>query len=169
MINYLEGDATAPIGEGKKVICHICNDVGKWGSGFVIAISKRWKHVEHMYLDWSRGGMATPPFKLGNVMFCLADEGDIVIANMIAQHKIQSMLPVGEVPIRYEALRDCMKKVNTVLHKEGEIMSPDFKPMTLHMPRIGCERAGGTWDEVEKIINTTIDKDVDVFVYDFKP
>ena len=27
-IIYLKGDATEPIGEGHKVITHVCNDVG---------------------------------------------------------------------------------------------------------------------------------------------
>jgi O-acetyl-ADP-ribose deacetylase (regulator of RNase III) len=45
-INYIKGDATAPISKGEKIICHICNDIGGWGKGFVLAISKRWKEPE---------------------------------------------------------------------------------------------------------------------------
>ena len=30
-IKYVKGDATEPIGEGNKLIVHICNNVGKWG------------------------------------------------------------------------------------------------------------------------------------------
>jgi hypothetical protein len=41
-INYLKGDATFPEAKGTKIICHICNDLGAWGKGFVLAISKRW-------------------------------------------------------------------------------------------------------------------------------
>lgn len=32
-ITYRKGDATAPIGDGAKIICHVCNDVGGWGKG----------------------------------------------------------------------------------------------------------------------------------------
>ena len=39
-IKYVVGDATAPQGESKKIICHICNDLGAWGAGFVLALSK---------------------------------------------------------------------------------------------------------------------------------
>lgn len=42
-IQYLKGDATNPQVEGNKIITHICNDIGGWGKGFVLAISKRWK------------------------------------------------------------------------------------------------------------------------------
>lgn len=40
--NYLTGDATAPGGTGTRIIAHVCNDIGHWGKGFVLAISKRW-------------------------------------------------------------------------------------------------------------------------------
>jgi hypothetical protein len=42
-INYLKGDATNPLGPGKKALLHICNTTGTWGKGFVLALSKRWK------------------------------------------------------------------------------------------------------------------------------
>ena len=51
-INYLNGDATNPTGNGNKIIVHICNDIGGWGKGFVMAISKRWKQPEHQYREW---------------------------------------------------------------------------------------------------------------------
>lgn len=43
-INYLKGDATNPASAGNKIIVHVCNDIGGWGKGFVMAISKRWKN-----------------------------------------------------------------------------------------------------------------------------
>ena len=30
-IHYLKGDATAPSSGGRRIICHICNDIGGWG------------------------------------------------------------------------------------------------------------------------------------------
>lgn len=41
-ITYLKGDATTPQARGNKIIAHVCNDLGGWGKGFVLAISKRW-------------------------------------------------------------------------------------------------------------------------------
>ena len=51
-ILYIKGDATAPIGSGVKVITHICNDIGGWGKGFVLALSKKWKMPEEAYRQW---------------------------------------------------------------------------------------------------------------------
>ena len=48
-IQYVKGDATTPQGDGHKIIVHVCNDLGKWGKGFVLAISKRWKEPEATY------------------------------------------------------------------------------------------------------------------------
>lgn len=36
-IRYQTGDATAPA-EKPAIICHICNDLGGWGKGFVVAL-----------------------------------------------------------------------------------------------------------------------------------
>lgn len=65
-IKYLKGDATKPIGEGNKVIVHVCNDVGGWGRGFVLALSKRWAEPERKYREWAKSG---DKFELGEVQF----------------------------------------------------------------------------------------------------
>ena len=39
-IKYIIGDATAPKMDGTKIICHVCNVIGGWGKGFVLALSK---------------------------------------------------------------------------------------------------------------------------------
>ncbi len=54
-IEYVSGDATRPVGDGCKVIVHICNDRGGWGKGFVLALSKRWKQPEAAYRNWYSG------------------------------------------------------------------------------------------------------------------
>ena len=61
-INYIKGDATNPHGIGDKVIVHICNDIGAWGKGFVLAISKKWKEPEKEYKNWYKSQM---DFELG--------------------------------------------------------------------------------------------------------
>jgi hypothetical protein len=49
LLKYVIGDATSPQGTGNKIIVHICNDIGGWGLGFVLALSKRWKAPEIQY------------------------------------------------------------------------------------------------------------------------
>jgi len=152
-IIYLNGDATNPIGSGKKIICHICNDIGAWGAGFVLALSKRWKQPEALYRE-----IKVQNLYLGNVQFVEVSE-DIIVANMIAQHGITKMGydDADEPPIRYVALRACLAEVNDRAYRTNA---------TIHMPRIGCGLAGGDWSVVEKIIQEVLT--VNVFVYDFK-
>lgn len=154
-IAYCKGDATAPVADGPKIICHICNDVGGWGKGFVVAISKRWPQPEAQYRAWYAQGEAAG-FRLGAIQ--LVDVGPTLkVANMIAQHGIR---PSGGVPpIRYDALRECLAN----LSKQAAELRP-----SVHMPRIGCGLAGGSWDEVEAIINATlVAAALPVQVYDF--
>ena len=53
-------------------ICHVCNDVGGWGKGFVVAISQRWPQPEAQYRAWYAQGEAAG-FRLGAIQ--LVDVG----------------------------------------------------------------------------------------------
>ena len=145
-INYVIGDATAPQGEGNKIICHICNDIGAWGAGFVLALSKRWEYPEQFY-------RARQKYPLGQADI-LKVEDDIYVANMIAQHMTRPSLD-GTPPIRYESVAEALMKINKIAKE---------KNATLHMPRIGCGLAGGEWQMIEKILKAVVS--VDVTVYD---
>lgn len=154
-IEYLKGDATKPQAEGNKIIAHICNDVGGWGKGFVVAISKRWKEPEQQYRKWFG---SRENFKIGELQL-VQTEADIWIANMIGQHKINTTSH-GIPPIRYEAVEKCLSR----LAKEALRIDA-----SIHMPRIGCGLAGGKWEEIEQIITKTLLKsNVEVYVYDFE-
>ena len=137
-ILYIKGDATAPIGSGVKVITHICNDIGGWGKGFVLALSKKWKMPEEGYRQWYK---SQEEFTLGAVQFVNV-ENELYVANMIGQHGIYKDCK-GLPPIRYDAVRQCLKEVAlfTIAHKAS-----------VHMPRIGCGLAGGKWELMEQII-----------------
>ncbi len=154
-IKYIQGDATNPLGDNHKVIVHICNDLGKWGKGFVLAISKKWKLPETSYKN---AFSAEPTPNLGDVQF-IEVEPDTTVANIIGQHGVYSKRSKQkEPPIRYEAVRKGLEKV-AIFAKS--------KNASVHMPRIGCGLAGGTWEEIEPIILTTlIHADIEVLVYD---
>ena len=71
-IKYVVGDATQPIGDGPKIIVHIVNDIGAWGSGFVLALSSRWSTPEQSYRSWwSRSDV---PFNLGEVQIVKVED-----------------------------------------------------------------------------------------------
>jgi O-acetyl-ADP-ribose deacetylase (regulator of RNase III) len=151
-IFYINGDATSPRGDGKKIICHICNNKGRWGAGFVLALSARWKEPEATYRETN-----VRDLHLGNVQIVnIESEPSILVANMIAQHDTMPG-PSGLPPIRYGALRACLAAVNDLAFRISA---------TLHMPRIGCGLAGGHWEDVEKIIQDVAS--VNVYVYDLK-
>lgn len=155
-ITYLKGDATAPITEGNKIIVHICNDIGGWGKGFVLAISKKWKAPEKSYRDWYKNRVEND-FSLGNIQVIKVTEG-IFIGNMIAQQGLKFKNNI--VPIRYDAVTDCLNKI--------AIEAKELKA-SIHMPRIGCGLAGGKWEEIEPIITETLLKEnLEVYVYDFE-
>lgn len=150
-INYIKGDATAPIGNGVKVIVHICNDMGKWGKGFVLAVSKRWPKAEKEYrVAFTR----TPKPALGEIQIVEVDT-DIYVANMIGQHGIAKSA-TGDPPIRYPAVHKGLEQVATFAQQRGA---------SVHMPRIGCGLAGGSWDKIEPIIEESL-RGVAVTVYD---
>jgi hypothetical protein len=108
-ITYRKGDATAPEEAGPSVIVHVCNDAGKWGKGFVLAVSRRWSEPERTY----RAAFAEPPFpQLGDVQFVPVTPA-ITVANMIGQHGVRSAHDRAPPPVRYPAIREGLQKVAT--------------------------------------------------------
>jgi O-acetyl-ADP-ribose deacetylase (regulator of RNase III) len=152
-INYVIGDATQPLGTGTKIIVLVCNDIGGWGRGVVVALSKRWPEPEKGDRAWHRGeeGM---PFALGEVQFVKVGD-DLYVANMIGQRDVRTV--GGVPPIRYDAIRQGLKRVAA---DAGRLKA------SVHMPRIGCGLAGGKWEEVGKIVEEElIGRGVPVSVY----
>lgn len=148
-ITYLAGDATRPKTMGNRIIVHICNNSNKWGAGFVLSVSSRWKAPELAYRSLSA-------HTLGVVQF-VEVASDIIVANMIAQHGI-GRGPDGSIPLRYDALAKCLIEVGK--------RALEYKA-SVHMPRIGCGLAGGTWDKVKPLIEMGLCAfEVPVFVYD---
>ena len=154
MVKIVVGDATKPIGEGNKIIAHVCNDIGAWGKGFVLAVNKLSQRPKNLY----KFAIEKHQIKLGDIQLVLIPEDpSIYVANMVAQHGIVKD-EEGEPPIRYDSLREGLKQVYSEAKQRNA---------TVHMPRIGCGLAGGEWNVVEKIILEEL-KDVQVYVYDLK-
>lgn len=155
-IEYVRGDATAPLGEGVRIVAHVCNDIGAWGKGFVLALSRRWPEPEAEYRAW-HAGQRLGTFALGAVQFVPVGT-DIRVANMIAQHGIRRT--ASGPPIRYDALAVCLDRLVNGAVKLGA---------SVHMPRIGCGLAGGEWSRIEPLIlDRVCARGVSVTVYDFE-
>merc|ERR1712190_269156 len=102
-LHHVNGDASkAHYGKGKKVVAHVCNDRGRWGKGFVMAITDTWgKLPGKLYRRWHKAG-AEAGFALGRVqLITLTDT--MTLANIIGQNGIKT--GSKGAPVRYEAIQ----------------------------------------------------------------
>ncbi|MGW5355569.1 macro domain-containing protein [Streptomyces sp. NPDC004031] len=153
-IVYVRGDATTPLGKGPKVIAHVCNDLGGWGKGFVLAVSRRWSEPEAAYRRWHRE-RARNDFGLGAVQIVQV-ERLVWVANMVGQRGTRT--GSKGVPVRYEAIDAALGILAERAKERGA---------SVHMPRIGCGLAGGTWTRVEPLVTERLAAaGVAVTVYD---
>lgn len=164
-ISYVTGDATRPVkatGES-VVIAHVVNDVGAWGRGFVLALSREDDTPERWYRRWHAGeNLNAQPFALGSNL--LVPFGPTVhrlwVANMIAQRGWRRG-GLDPQALDLAALETCLSALY------GEIGEPYDVPVArVVMPRIGCGLGGGRWVDVEPLVQRELaDRGVDVTVY----
>ena len=167
-IKYVIGSAVEPIPTSNKnelkIICHCTNTIGVWSAGFVLALSKKWPGPEREYLKlFDKEDEYT--HQLGQVQTIQVSH-DIIVANMFAQLGTYSTKDRdGNIipPVRYNALRVCLQSlVDWIKHQKSE----DFE-VSVHLPRICSDLAGGKWCIVSKIIKDELcSKNIPVTVYD---
>lgn len=155
-VSYIEGDATRPRADGNRIIAHVCNDVGGWGKGFVLALSRRSPEPERAYRQWYADRKQND-FGLGAVQL-VSIAPDTWVANMIGQHGTAAKGRTGIPAVRYEAIdRALMDVARHALTLAASV----------HMARIGCGLAGGTWVMIEPLISARLcEHDIAVSVYD---
>ncbi|MFE1345872.1 macro domain-containing protein [Streptomyces sp. NPDC058757] len=155
-IEYVRGDATAPHGKGVRIVAHVCNDLGGWGKGFVLAVSRRWPEPEAAFRRWHRERAAND-FGLGAAQFVQVSP-QLWVANLVGQRGIRTGRSTG-VPVRYEAID---RALGLLAEKAVELDA------SVHMPRIGCGLAGGKWERVEPLVRERVaGRGIPVTVYDF--
>ena len=152
-----EGDASVPASKiTPTIIAHVVNDLGFWGRGFVLSLSKRWPITKEAYIKWKGGENrfeGDKAFSLGNVQI-IQVQNSVYVANMAAQHGIAKA--PGDSPIRYGALEECLEKVAAAAAKKNAVVQ---------MPKIGAGLAGGDWGKIEKIIDRALlQKNIAVYV-----
>ena len=167
-LTVVKGDATVPqIGVGDEeqisVIPHVCNDVGGWGAGFVLALSRKWKAPEEVYRNFCKFNREKKFPILGKINFVKVDPY-IVIANMIGQEGTVSK--DNTIPLKYKALVNCMAEV--VAHIEM-LKCRVTNPVVIHCPKFGSDLAGGNWDFILELIREIwLENGIDVVVYEFE-
>lgn len=155
LLKFVKGDATQPQGSSNRYLLQIVNDEGKYGAGFSGALARRWPKVETEYRKWWRESYGQ--LKLGSIQV-IQILSDLVVINMVAQKGIVG--PKNPKPIDYKALQQCLSKAGDEISQYNA---------GVHMPRIGCHLAGGTWEEVEPLIEQELLKrGINVTVYDLE-
>lgn len=167
-ITYKHGDLFAGVQEalaaGKRVLIpHVCNDVGGWGSGFVVPLGRNYPFAKDAYLQWHKDKFAADwrtPLLSPNVSFELGETqivvmGKVAVANMIGQHQL---IRPDYVPVRYTAIANCLETVKSYCQS----MSAE-----VHAPRFGAGLAGGNWVVIEALINEIlVNNGIPVTVYE---
>ena len=155
-IQYIDGDVRSPVGDGNKIICHCCNDIGKMGAGVALAIAQKWPQVKQDYIKWH----GTKSFKLGAVQF-VSVEDNLRVCNIIGQHDIGKSGTDGKPPVRYSALSKALVRVWDVasLHPISSVHCPYL---------MGCVRAGGKWEIIEELLEGHLaSQGIEVYVYKY--
>jgi len=166
MISYIHGDATSPQASGPKLIVHVCNTLGGWGRGFVLALSARWPEPEQFYRAWHHHKEPHLVEKMNPKFMRLEMTGrfalgesqlvqvklDTFVLNMIAQEgmKTGSKGP----PIRYGPLALCLRQADKYARDLGA---------SVHGPRFGCGLAGGSWEKVGPLVEKLITRPVMIY------
>jgi hypothetical protein len=149
MLTYRKGDLFDNLPEsGTIIIPHIVNNIGAWGSGFVVPLGKKFPAARSSYLEM-------PHHFLGDTQTirCEINPNLVVyVANMCAQNGIVSK--DNPKPISYSALVKCMGYVADI-----------GKGCPLICPKFGSDRAKGNWSFIEELINE-IWGDFDVTIFE---
>jgi len=144
------------IGQGLK--CDHCNNEAEYFGGEGKNGSPMKLCVEHNSVSLPLGEIQIVPVK--------DEQGKLFVCNMIAQNGY--VTKDNPVAVDYEALHRCLTKLNGWMRKYEEVKKLLVYPnhpesFSVHMPRIGCGLAGGTWDKVEFIIKITLNYVVSVY------
>ena len=149
-INYVDGDATTPRGDGPRIIAHVVNDkTSNWGGrGFAVALRQRWPESQAQFRAWAGGKPA-----LGSGHLAELDD-EVSVFSMVAQHGYG---PSPRTRLRYGALERCVSELGTIAGDLGA---------SVHMPLIGTGHAGGDWGTVKELIYAELSaRGIDVTVY----
>lgn len=143
-VTMVNGDVTKPQGDGIKIIAHIVNNFGIWGTtpkaGVVYHLNARWPHLRRRYQLWANGiDLEITPFELGSVLYVDADR-QIMVANMVAQYGMRSAN--NPRPIRYDALYRALDNVARIAYGLGA---------SVHIP-YGTGLAEGDWPRIATTI-----------------
>lgn len=151
MITYKKGDVTKAKDGDLRLIPHIVNSAGIWGSGVVVALEKTFPGSMIAYENWANDGKVWCPirkeyipFELGEVIFYNAGQ-NTYICHMVAQKSpghYKKLMGQNIPPIRIEALKECMMSVSDVTN----YFLKSIDNTVICAPKFGSLRAGGNFE-----------------------
>jgi len=122
-------------------LCHIVNNLGVFGSGFVIPLGKMYPEAKQRYLD------SYNDYSLGNCQY-VKTQG-IYVVNMFAQDGISNYAKNKNVkPFQYGYFAECLLDLRDTILPKDEVI----------MPLVGAGLGGGNWDIIEEIIENILGK-----------
>lgn len=179
----IEGDLISLSLRGMfDVIVHGCNCKSKMGAGIAVSMAKTFDCDKFEMESWGPtieklGNIDYQTFVLGELtIWSLWDaknnknESELTVVNAYTQYNYgRNHVDGDEIPLSYEALTLCMKKINHI-----------FKGKHIGLPLIGCGLARGVFDkekeegllyhgyiDVKTIIQEEL-KDCDVTIVKYK-
>lgn len=107
-IETKKGSATSaqPNLQNGVIIAHLCNHVGAWGAGFVLAVNDLSFAAKHAYKALCKDHNNDVP--LGTTQF-VEVKPNVWVANMIAQNGVDKT--TNPCLVDYKALNECLKTV----------------------------------------------------------
>ena len=106
-----------------------------------MSLKNKWPAAQESFREWV-GARRRP--SLGEAHFCQVAE-NIEVASLVCQHGYG---PSSRGPrLRYAALESAL----TAVAEHAKLVNA-----SVHMPRIGCGQAGGSWAVVEELVATSL-------------
>lgn len=159
MIIHKDGDLTL---SNCNIIAHQANCQKTMGSGIADTIRKMIPEAYQADLDFPYSSKE----RLGKCSFGKSVKHRKYVFNLYGQEFYGRK---AIVYTKYPALRTAMEMMMEEINKIVE-QYPKFEPIIGVPYKMGCDRAGGDWNEVEKIIKETSEKyNRDIYIYKFDP
>lgn len=156
-MNIIQGDLIKLALKGNfDVIGHGCNCFNTMGAGIAPQIAKAFPDA-YKADQLSEIGDYN---KLGNYTIGCHEilPGEVIaVLNLYTQYYYRRPSPKSSIPLDYDALRLCLRKVNM-----------EFNGYHIGLPWIGCGLAGGNQERVQNIIEEELTHMV-VTIVEYKP
>ncbi len=143
------GAVQALLKEDIQLLLHVANCKGRMGSGIALTIKEKIPSAYRAYKSFEKD----KGLSLGTV----SSDGSVI--NLHAQYDYGYD---GKRYLDYEYLAKSLEHVKNVLDKRS-------KQYKVGLPyKMGCDRAGGSWDIVASMIKYYLSSEHEIFVYKLK-